>query len=242
MRNSRNRQIGSIPAVFVLLTAVVLTLSSAQAQSTTLLVCQHKTKIKRIRFFADQCPPAFQQIAASTITGAAAGEGAQGPQGPTGPQGPSGVVSISTATISGVTEDESISATFEKLLDVATVEKASSTSLWKLTLNAHGAGENDGSTGFTCTYQLRIDGADAAGNTETGISTDYVGTAHVSSSVHPADSTLSGVIDTTVIFRDLPAGDHTISVYVRGNSVKSCMINPGNYNELLHVEEIEPAN
>lgn len=111
---------------------------------------------------------------------------------------------------------------------VGTFTKLRAGSTVRLDWSAHAR-----TVGDFCHYQLRIDGKANTGASALTYASDQEGSA-----VAYADDS---AIATFAEFTGVPAGVHTVQIYVRGLAA-SCTLNFGNFNQQVSVEEYQAAS
>jgi hypothetical protein len=124
----------------------------------------------------------------------------------------------------GSNTDFSIAGDYELLRTVGVFTKRRGDTALRLDWSGH----HERSGGTFCHYQLRING-----NTNDGSS------SLVSSQLTEGNAisfALEESLSTFAEFPGLPAGNHTVGIYVRG-SATSCRLNPLNFNQQVLVEE-----
>lgn len=169
-------------------------------------------------------------------TGPAGGGGTQGPEGPAGqpgpvgpagpqglqgqqgPQGQSAFARVGRFGFSGRHETTASTGGFVKALDLGSFTKERTGSTERV--DVHGVGLD--ANAFFCIWQVRVD--DAAEGSGSGVTLLHGPTN--------AASAMSG------IFTSLPAGVHTVSIWVDQRGEGSCVINPGNFNYEVIVQEV----
>jgi len=166
--------------------------------------------------------------------GAVGPQGPLGPTGPTGPTGPAGASGISQLTrmitfgqpfITGADVD----ANYHDLVTLGTFTKNAGASLVRATWSS-GLTLNGG--GF-CSVQIRIDDKNDIGSSGLGFSAAEAGYAVIS-------GTNNAPATATTFFADLPAGSHTVKLFMRvvGAGTTSCNLNPGNFGISTLLEEV----
>jgi hypothetical protein len=158
--------------------------------------------------------------------------------------GTSGITKVTEMSFVDESEDTTIDGTAEELVEVGALEKASETSTWEITLNAHGDIKNDASAGSAdCSFQIRVDGKDAAGLEGGTFQSSSGGSTTIGAGANlKTDANHSAPLTATAIFAGLAAGEHTISIWVRGVSASECGINDGNYSQKVIVKEYETTS
>lgn len=175
--------------------------------------------------------------------GATGPAGAQGPQGTagttgatgaTGGQGPAGASAyVRTTTVTattGLVSDTTVTDNWDALETLGDFTKSAASTGILIHANITGRAL---SAGF-CRYQVRVDGATILGTSN--LITNSVGSAafdDAGSVTHPL------AIDTD--FGVLPAGTHTVSIWVSGNTASGCRADPDNFKqERALIEEYTP--
>ena len=130
---------------------------------------------------------------------------------------------ITRLEYSGTVIDSTITPTYELFRTVGTFNKVAADTAIELTWNSHLTMVGT----VVCDFQVRIDNTAAGG---TGLITGPSGRAVLQTSAAPAS--------VTQYFAGLPAGSHTVSIWVRGVSATSCTENDGNYTRTVFVKEV----
>ena len=115
---------------------------------------------------------------------------------------------------------------FEKVRDLGTFTKVSSTTFMKLTWQSHIAMTT---AGVSCAFHLRIDDLNSQGGTS------FDGTEAI---INSAERTAVSVVSA---FAGLGEGSHTVSLWVRGVGSPTCQDNGGNFTRSVLAEEISVA-
>jgi hypothetical protein len=125
----------------------------------------------------------------------------------------------------GSTSDNSITNTYEQLRIIGTFNKLSESSDIELTWIDHAS-----VVGSFVEFQIRIDDKKDDGSALNS----YEGVSGGSAVVFEGSSPVS----VFTIFKDLPVGEHIISIWIRGVSATSCILNVGNFGHDVFVREI----
>jgi hypothetical protein len=166
-------------------------------------------------------------------------QGAQGPQGPQGPKGDAGTAGatgpagapafVKTTTLTaagGAVNDTSVSTTtWEQIKVLGTFTKTAAATGILVNANISGRTLSDG----LCQYQLRVDGATLTGSTLTNA--NLAGADGTAGFVDETAEVITVPMTISADFGTLGAGDHQVSVWVRGNSASGCAIDPANLNQ-----------
>ena len=129
---------------------------------------------------------------------------------------------ITRLEYNGTLTDSTVTPTYESFRTVGTFNKVAADTAIELTWNSHLTMVGT----VVCDFQVRINDT-AAGST--GLSGPS-GRAVLQTSAAP--------VSVTQYFAGLPAGSHTVSIWVRGVSATSCTENSGNYTRTVFVKEV----
>lgn len=169
-------------------------------------------------------------------TGPAGPQGATGPAGPqgaTGPAGPPGTSGVSTLTKlawDGThVQSSGTSANFVLAKTIGTFTKGAAGSTIKLTWT----GTPVVASAFYCSWELRIDGADDSGATNTSF--NIVSGAFTLAS---QNATTPGSASAIGVWSGLATGTHTVTIWVRQLGAGSCVLNNGNFPNDILAEEM----
>lgn len=207
---------------------------SAFAAPGDFVTCRNRRPPREVAFFKGHCPAQYKQIDISLIPAPKPGH----------------VIAVTTLDFTGQAEDDTVSTTMERLHVLGTVEKHRADTIWKLTWQGAVETINDMDQGAACIFQLRVDDADAAGNTGGSFVSAAGGYAFVGNAYLPAPTpfgsnlhTVTQMLALTAVFANLSAGTHTLSVWtceLDAWAADSCFLNPGNLHQQVLVEEILP--
>lgn len=123
-------------------------------------------------------------------------------------------------------DTSSVTASYQSLRNLGSFPKSSATSTLMLTWNTHV--DALGEPGTFCDFQLRVDGKpDSEKDGGGGRAVVYV---------PPSSTGGSSPVTVSTLFNRVGAGNHTVSVWVRGTA-RECMENYGNFPRNVIVEE-----
>jgi hypothetical protein len=185
----------------------------------------------------ESCHPSEQALFWNQV-GPAGPQGPPGPAGlpgPAGPPGPSGVAALTVLKTQAQDNFAPTDTNFHERLTLGTFVKDSAESRVRITWQ--GPAWIQGTSDGTCTFQLRVDGAKDTGSTDPAYEVGEGGDAVLW--LQSGATFNENAINDTVFFNDLPAGQHEITVWVRGvGNPTSCFINPGVFTMTTYVEEM----
>lgn len=156
-------------------------------------------------------------------------EGPQGLVGPEGERGPAGAgfVARTLLRFGNAAAISSPTTTYAPLLTIGVFEKLQAGSAVKLTWTGHGRLTN----GSFCDFQLRIDGQGEGGNAPNAAAGRAV-------MFTPGGAvTVGSALAVSAVFTDLPPGARQVEMFVRGVA-DACSVNPGNFPNVVIVEEM----
>ena len=175
----------------------------------------------------------------STVAGATGAAGPVGATGPVGPTGSSGTIAVTTfANGSSPSLIAPGDFSFHDLGSIATITKQSAATGLFIDISSPILVSRPSGVTY-CSFQIRIDGADATGSTSTTFSS--VPSGMYTSVNASAVQTISGMF-IRGYFPNISAGAHTLSLFVRSSTTDgTCGLNAGGFRTQAVVTEVLPA-
>lgn len=230
---------------FLTFTLLALLLSSSVVNADVLCVRKKdKTKAngsgfqKNFKTFpGDTCPAKFKAVVnTSSFQGPAGATGATGSDAPrveiTQAQNDPRDVLLSVASGGSYASN-----TFYKGSDIGTFDKALDSTKVKITVTGNAVLINNSDTIAHCVYQLRVNDKNSVGNTSSSYENFPPATVGIGADAMPANQVDSSLITMQAYFFP-SAGTHTISIWVRGQSVDDCLFNADAHRVNVLVEEM----
>jgi hypothetical protein len=126
-------------------------------------------------------------------------------------------------------DTKSVTAQYQKIRTVGSFNKDTSGSDLLLMWNGHGGASGDVDNRF-CEFQLRIDNRNDQNQTSTNFNLETGSSAVLFAANSP--------IGITGMFRDVGAGNHTVSIWARGTDNTTCRLNTRNFGQDVFVHEV----
>jgi hypothetical protein len=134
----------------------------------------------------------------------------------------------------GRNDDGTVGFTYEKIFDVGTFAKVHAGSDVEIAWSD--SGEMIGSAGNFCHWQIRVDDLTDTGRSDIS----YSGVDGGNAVAYATAATSYDVLFTKAVFSGLTAGNHTVSIWLRGDAT-SCDLNNGSFGHDVIVTELPKA-
>jgi hypothetical protein len=230
---------------FMVLLSLILHSGTAYAD----LLCIKKTTAdktfsRNIRVTSrSRCPKGYKTLLnTTTFTGATGSQGASGTNGTNGTNAvasasqtaPAGNSNILLTTLAGGTPSNS---TWYKVADYVTYTQRDPTARLKVSVSGGLTIINNGDSGALCSIQIRVDGLNAEGDSDS----TYQGTVEGQMTVGSSDVASSFIDAASFMAQGLfsgASGTRTISLWMRGSSVSDCRFGATSAGPQFLIEEL----